>query len=730
MTGTENIDISRAPSTLTKDQLLCLEVIRDALAQLENDEMVAANNPQATYVTIKAFRDTRHTMTMGGFGTGVIDTSTQRRSFSIEDDQVSAKHRKNRLTKLLSLSPTPKTRPEISAPKSKMSSISSNLKGGIDQYHTWMPKLLLHTHSHNPVKTLDKYLSSKSHEKATQFISEVVCGKYRHIMTDLSQWKREICTVWTANGRSVMCALTDWSFVQQNSIWESFAEQGTVGTSWRRLAGSEPSTHLMNVYSCHVGGKHTMIRSGVVDTQKKLAQWKSLVAKMIDERKRMGFPLDAKTKLTRVVSLSLVSTSSLVAGEREMATSQNQYMYSDVGVESNVRAWKIKAMEGQKQMKAFSATTTETGIAAKDNVNLSLLAQYIKDVALQSNPTDMALAHGDGIDIVHLNYQTNVKEIGSLFTIQVGERTSRTLNQRGLYRYIDWTLTDTQIALSRLNTASLLKDSNLRALMRSIDTMVSHIPGVNARESDIPDIDSRITNKLHSIAGLLGNFLKVYRQSIQMKTEYCNELVKCLCSVKALSQLLRAHISNDGSISRIQELMLLGLLDCSLNVLSAVNCKSGCDRTGLVYATKCAVAMVWETRPKERMVFVDMIIQMDELSEQHEKIYTKGMDQWALHVLSLEKDSKLHQRELLLCEFRNCVFVNLMDIGWKCILYSTGLPGFKVGSTKDVLKNPHVMPLLPPYIQSPDGVHLNREFRDFFIGASLYRGGDGVGSSV
>jgi hypothetical protein len=33
---------------------------------------------------------------------------------------------------------------------------------------------------------------------------------------------------------------------------------------------------------------------------------------------------------------------------------------------------------------------------------------------------------------------------------------------------------------------------------------------------------------------------------------------------------------------------------------------------------------------------------------------------------------------LLLCELRNCVFANMMDVGWKVILYSTGLPGFKV----------------------------------------------------
>lgn len=47
----------------------------------------------------------------------------------------------------------------------------------------------------------------------------------------------------------------------------------------------------------------------------------------------------------------------------------------------------------------------------------------------------------------------------------------------------------------------------------------------------------------------------------------------------------------------------------------------------------------------------------------------------------------------------------------------------QVGSEDSKLKNPHVTPLMPPFIQSPDGIHVNKSFRDFFIGASEYRGG-------
>ncbi|KNC79881.1 hypothetical protein SARC_07735 [Sphaeroforma arctica JP610] len=330
-------------------------------------------------------------------------------------------------------------------------------------------------------------------------------------------------------------------------------------------------------------------------------------------------------------------------------------------------------MEGRRQMEAFRPPV-DTG-AGCEKVDLDILAKYIKDVTVQGTPTDLSLQHGDGIDIVHLNYQTNVKEIGTLFTIQVGERHSRTLNQRGLYRYMDWTLTDLLSVLAKIKSAAFMKDPNLRTMIRNAEALLSSLPGVNCREADIPDIDSKHTNRLNAILSLLEKFVLSYCQTLGNNANIRGELIRSLGSIRALAQLLKAHISNDGSISRIQELILLGLLV-------------------------------------------------------HEKIYQKGMDHWSLHLLKLEKDPKKNQLELLLCEFRNCVFVNLMDVGWKCILYSTGLPGFKVGSTTDVLRNPHVMPLLPPYIQSPDGVHMNRDFRDFFIGASQYRGGDGVGSSA
>ena len=49
-------------------------------------------------------------------------------------------------------------------------------------------------------------------------------------------------------------------------------------------------------------------------------------------------------------------------------------------------------------------------------------------------------------------------------------------------------------------------------------------------------------------------------------------------------------------------------------------------------------------------------------------------------LVTMQKDPEKHQTHLLVCELRNCIFANRMDVGWKVVLLSTGLPGFKVGA--------------------------------------------------
>jgi hypothetical protein len=55
-----------------------------------------------------------------------------------------------------------------------------------------------------------------SPDKVAQLVSDIATGSaYPAAFQDLSTWPRELCCVWTANGKSVICALTDWCFKRQ-----------------------------------------------------------------------------------------------------------------------------------------------------------------------------------------------------------------------------------------------------------------------------------------------------------------------------------------------------------------------------------------------------------------------------------------------------------------------------------------------------------------------------------
>jgi hypothetical protein len=68
------------------------------------------------------------------------------------------------------------------------------------------------------------------------------------------------------------------------------------------------------------------------------------------------------------------------------------------------------------------------------------------------------------------------------------------------------------------------------------------------------------------------------------------------------SRICCSALGQGVGVSRVCEHIALAILDCALNVVAGLNCKSGCDRTGLLYALRAAVAMMWETRPDERML--------------------------------------------------------------------------------------------------------------------------------
>eukprot|EP00123_Amoebidium_parasiticum_P018167 comp24122_c0_seq2/m.43742 comp24122_c0_seq2/g.43742 ORF comp24122_c0_seq2/g.43742 comp24122_c0_seq2/m.43742 type:complete len:832 (-) comp24122_c0_seq2:456-2951(-) len=740
-----NIDLSRLQKFLNKEQKAVIEIVADSLKQLDGEIVIPPEGHSISTVDPKAEAsstsllatddvDTAASERAGADGKSISSSSVtslfkRKRKEKKGDDPASPRASSDNVSQIFrgvhsfSSEPLPpQGQDEDSVSVSSSGSVAN--PGPVSSYATYTPRLSLHTHSQNPVHRLEK--CKMPQDKATQFIAEVVCGEVcAHVISDIAQWPRHISCRWAANGQVVACQLTDWSFTPSKSDpdqWDAIPFKGTVGTAWRRLLDTEPSTHLMNVYSTHVADTHTVVRSGIIDTPKKVLQWKATIQAVIKERTDAAIPLDPATGLTRVVSLSLVSTSSLAGDEKTMAMQQHTIIYDHVGPRSSLRSWKIKRQTTQE-------IKPESPPGSPDSLR-SLTAAIKKDSVASVDP---GLAASDGIDIVHVNYQTNVNEIGS---IAVGEKASRKINGKGLLRYCSWLATDVASFLATL-PADL---PEVKAGQEAVSGLDSVLPKIKElAEQTYWEVDRDVVRRLQAMLDALKPLQTVvpadvagqgWRDLIRAALRTSKptpppamRLRDLVCACRAMLHLLQAHRSESYNLSRVQELLLLSITNCALDIVTAINCKSGCDRTGLVFGLMCATAMVWETRPGEREALLDMAESFDAIYQKHEGVYSKGLDAWTAYVQELESDPVANRLQLLACELRNCVLVNMMEVGWKIILYSTGLPGFKFGAERALLKNPHVTPLLPPFILSPDGLHMNRDFRDFFIGASSYRGG-------
>lgn len=123
---------------------------------------------------------------------------------------------------------------------------------------------------------------------------------------------------------------------------------------------------------------------------------------------------------------------------------------------------------------------------------------------------------------------------------------------------------------------------------------------------------------------------------------------------------------------------------------------------------------------------MDTIINFDKANGLLQDHLTGSALAWTKYLEELEASvgkSEDAAKQLIISELKHCTFANMMEIGWKLIIYSTGVPGFKFGEEDSMFKNPHVAPILPPFVVGPRGVVTAATFWPTLVGASSYRGG-------
>eukprot|EP00668_Euglena_longa_P035130 GGOE01045126.1.p1 GENE.GGOE01045126.1~~GGOE01045126.1.p1 ORF type:complete len:657 (+),score=181.43 GGOE01045126.1:252-1973(+) len=359
-----------------------------------------------------------------------------------------------------------------------------------------------------------------------------------------------------------------------------------------------------------------------------------------------------------------------------------------------------------------------------------------------------------GVQLLHLSFQANANCNFNFWN--QGEDANTTSNATAWLKYCEWLLHDLRHFAEEQHFPDSLKllisdalHTVLSSLRTPLKTSLSSQRGSWVNIFGRVSLDEQGPAHYKQLGDLANDVLPLIEEAIQQYIQHRPEPLpdtSLLLAIPVLVRLIRSQYpaagdqmrhSESKQLGRVSEFLSLALLDRLLGIVSCMNCKSGCDRCGLVHALTTAANIVFDNHSArgDWEVFARTCVEFDTLAETVDE-HTQTFEKFVVALTQWQHQYDDNDRALLLVsEIRNWAFVALMNIGWRVNIRSTGLAGLKfhLGS---VSANPHVAGALPPYIigkysAAEEGfqaisVHrklsLNRKVADFLNGASQFRG--------
>lgn len=370
------------------------------------------------------------------------------------------------------------------------------------------------------------------------------------------------------------------------------------------------AAHLMNAYLMMIDRQdRAVIRSGHISNKQYADDFVELVKKVVSE-----LPEAQKNKPIRVVSQQLnnpENESKLIDQQHRWLIHANHRLGAEVG---NIRLVHINTPSNRW----FSYT--------RSLENMGMFGSLLQRLAP-----------------------------GKLFA---GERLSREMNLDSWGVYVDWTLETDIMAMEPMDdalhdglTERATKRKNLSLLIDQCIENPSQAKGQNTTLKELrKEMKALLIEDYHALG-------KIDAGSLEAKQ-----------LISLMRQVLDAQLEITGKrISRGKEGMLIQLLNERLGVHSAMNCKSGLDRTGLWHAVTLALASFVECDP---FLLVD---NWDETTALFNK-----MNCGLIGISSISKE--MHKQMIFVELFRESVFQNLLSVGLPITQTSTGFMGFKWNS--------------------------------------------------
>lgn len=484
----------------------------------------------------------------------------------------------------------------------------------------------------------------------------------------------------------------------------SISEDQVIPTSF--MLGGEDASHLTNCYVIKIGDRSTVIRTGVIDNDKKANEFYALLKKLYDETPETAPGIKPKI---RVVSQQLNSP------EREKKYIQNQH----------------------RLIAKLNARMHDADIGEIVHINTPTNRFYhftkaVKKIPLLGRWLESQFLYGE-----KASKEQNIEAWGS-YVKWVGEDLAAVLPSLKQHQF----LKDKENVLKPLQdfaAASADSANEIYKLQRDIEGHVRSIGYLEQRiknkHGDIKNpakhkkeletslkearelLKTKLEDEFHRLStldSLLEQRLWILDGQIDISKQVQNtesllklhaekkDLIGCKEKISLLKDVLadQLEVPDAKHLGRGRLEMSLQMLNNRLGVVSGINCKSGLDRTGFVFALRMALEQLNAriSRPAE---VTDMVQHWGSISrEMNRRIANDGLDnfnEWLKAPDANRAETQLKARILLAIEFRKLVLDNLIRLGLPITGISTGVPGLKWH--KGFQENLIPLNFIPPYVE-------------------------------
>lgn len=432
-----------------------------------------------------------------------------------------------------------------------------------------------------------------------------------------------------------------------------------VPTSTRYADDPEVGNHLINCYMTESNGAG-IIRTGVIDTPEKAAEFERAATVL---NKQMG----REDQPVRVMSHQLNSP------EREASMIKRQHKHLLARKSESFQAGHLNAPNNRfyHHHKTFKGVPLISdflsGEKKSHEQNVEGMVQYLAWI----------------VEDLQKSSDLEVKAIASKLD-QVGAQTIIAKQVEVDQKFKEITDLESQIDESDDDDAINDYQNQINQIMQEIDNLRTQMIHGDGQKTGLKELHKYITQVLPTI-------------DLKSENIQANPNLKTFDeTLNLFGKLLGSQLEiKGGEIDRNQEHLMLFALDKRLGVISAINCKSGLDRTGILFALFLSAMDL----PEDKVM--DIALNWETYSLALNKLY-KAKDYDAdLVDAELSKMGPLGQNLKTLFDMQHDVLQHLLKVSLPITGLSTGIIGLKY--QKGIAENLLPLYCLPPVVKTEEG---------------------------